>query len=331
MREVGERYGSTVLLEAQRGLLEYGERLLKAGIQMIPVGSWSAEDFLEDDGMGSGPLPIRVRLEVGDGRVRMDFEGSAPQTTGGVNAVAAVTDAAARYVLRCVVEALVGSSIPAGGGAMSPLELSLPDRSIVNAAHPAAVAAGNVETSQRITDVLLRAFGKALPNLIPALSQGTMNNLAIGGVDPRTGRPFTYYETAGGGMGGGPEGPGLSGVHTHMSNTLNTPVEALEHAYPFRVLRYSLTRGTGGVGQHPGGDGLRREIELLAPVEVTLLTERRDVGPPGAMGGGAGAPGENLLRRRGIEERLPSKTSFRAEVGDVIAIMTPGGGGWGSL
>jgi N-methylhydantoinase B len=287
--------------------------------------------MLEDDGMGNGPLPIRVRLEVRDGRVRMDFDGSAPQTVGGVNAVAAVTEAAARYVLRCVVEALLGTTLPAGGGAMSSLELSLPDRSIVNAGHPAAVAAGNVETSQRITDVILRAFGSALPDLIPALSQGTMNNLTIGGIDPRAGRAFTYYETAGGGMGGGPQGPGLSGVHTHMSNTLNTPVEALEHAYPFRVLRYSLRRGSGGEGRHPGGDGILREIELLAPAEVTLLTERRLSGPSGAMGGGGGAPGANTLVRTGVANPLPSKISFRADAGDVIRLATPGGGGWGGL
>jgi N-methylhydantoinase B len=230
-----------------------------------------------------------------------------------------------------VVEELSGAELPAGGGAMSALDLHLPERSIVNAVWPAAVAAGNVETSQRITDVLLRAFGVALPHLIPALSQGTMNNLTIGGVNPRTGRPFAYYETAGGGMGGGPERPGLSGVHTHMSNTLNTPVEALEHAYPFRVLRYSLRPGTGGEGVHRGGEGILREIELLAPVEVTLLTERRNNGPSGAMGGGAGAPGENLLLRNGVEERLPAKVTFRAEVGDVIRIATPGGGGWGGL
>jgi N-methylhydantoinase B len=318
-------------LEAQTALLEYGDRLLRIGIGKIPEGSWNAEDELEDDGMGNGPLPIRVCLGVRDGRVRMDFAGSAPQTTGGVNAVAAVTEAAARYVLRCVVEELSGAELPAGGGAMSALDLHLPERSIVNAVWPAAVAAGNVETSQRITDVLLRAFGAALPHLIPALSQGTMNNLTIGGVNPRTGRPFAYYETAGGGMGGGPERPGLSGVHTHMSNTLNTPVEALEHAYPFRVLRYSLRPGTGGEGVHRGGEGILREVELLAPVEATLLTERRNDGPSGALGGGAGAPGENILLRNGVEARLPAKVTFRAGVGDVIRLATPGGGGWGRL
>lgn len=329
LREVEARYGTEVLLEAQRELIAYGDRILSAGVRMIPEGVWSAEDHLEDDGMGNGPLGIRVQLEVAGGEVRLDFSGSAPQTLGGVNAVAAVTESAAKYVVRCVVEDLTGMALPAGGGAMGLLHLTLPPASIINAAFPAAVAAGNVETSQRITDVLLRAFGKALPDRIPALSQGTMNNLAVGGVDPRNGRPFTYYETAGGGMGGGPGGAGLSGVHTHMSNTLNTPVEALEHAYPFRVLGYSLRRGTGGSGECPGGDGLLRRIEFQAPAEVTLLSERRQNGPAGAMGGAPGARGENVLWKQGAEKHLPAKCSFHAEPGDIVELRTPGGGGWG--
>jgi N-methylhydantoinase B len=181
-----------------------------------------------------------------------------------------------------------------------------------------------------VTDVLLRAFAQALPDRIPALSQGTMNNLAVGGTDPRTGRPFTYYETVGGGMGGGPTRPGLSGVHTHMSNTLNTPVEALEHAYPFRVGRYEIRRESGGAGLHAGGDGLRRDVEMLAPARVTLLSERRRVGPSGCAGGKAGAPGENWLIRNGERRPLPAKTTFMAREGDTVSILSPGGGGWGS-
>jgi N-methylhydantoinase B len=213
---------------------------------------------------------------------------------------------------------------------MGCLELALPEASLVNARAPAAVAAGNVELSQRITDVLLKAFALALPGRLPALSQGTMNNTAVGGVDPRSGRSFTYYETVGGGMGAGPEGPGLSGVHTHMSNTLNTPVEALEHAYPFRVVRYEVRRGSGGPGRHRGGDGLRRDLEFSGPAQVTLLTERRVEGPAGAEGGGPGAPGENRLIRDGVERPLPAKASFRVEAGDVLSIRSPGGGGWGA-
>lgn len=210
------------------------------------------------------------------------------------------------------------------------VRLILPENSIVNASPPASVAAGNVETSQRITDVLLRAFARALPDLIPALSQGTMNNTTIGGVDPRNGATFAYYETVGGGMGAGPQGDGLSGVHTHMSNSLNTPIEALEHAYPFRITRYSLRRNSGGAGLHRGGGGLRRDLQLLCDGTVTLLSERRVCGPSGARGGHDGSTGQNVLIRKGHEEPLPAKVTFSARSGDVVSIRSPGGGGWGS-
>jgi N-methylhydantoinase B len=246
-----------------------------------------------------------------------------------VNAVSAITSSAVRYVVRCVIESLLGEPLPAGGGSMDSVTLELPEGSVVNARLPASVAAGNVETSQRITDVLIRAFAVALPDRMPALSQGTMNNMTIGGLDPRTNQPFAYYETVGGGMGAGPSGDGLSGVHTHMSNSLNTPVEALEHAYPFRVVRYGLRRGTGGRGGHRGGDGLRRDIELFGPARVALLSERRTVGPAGARGGEPGAPGANVLIRAGVEKSLPGKATFSVEAGDVISIRSPGGGGWG--
>lgn len=213
---------------------------------------------------------------------------------------------------------------------MSAMELRLPPGSLVNASPPASVAAGNVETSQRITDVLLQAFGKALPELGPALSQGTMNNTTVGGIDPRTGDTFAYYETVGGGLGAAPQGAGLSGVHSHMSNSLNTPIETLEHAYPFRVVHYGIRRETGGKGVHRGGDGLRRDIQLLTSGRVTLLTERRLKGPRGAAGGADGAPGENVLIRDGVEEKLPGKVTFDALEGDVISIRSPGGGGWGA-
>ena len=212
---------------------------------------------------------------------------------------------------------------------MSMVKLILPEGSIVNATLPASVAAGNVETSQRTTDVLLRAFAKALPDLMPALSQGTMNNTTVGGVDPRSGAAFAYYETVGGGMGAGPTGDGLSGVHCHMSNSLNTPIEALEHAYPFRVTQYTVRRGSGGEGRSRGGDGLRRDIELLVDGPVTLLTERRARGPSGARGGSDGSPGENVLIQGGQEIPLAAKVTFDARAGDVISIRSPGGGGWG--
>jgi N-methylhydantoinase B len=232
-------------------------------------------------------------------------------------------------VLRCVVEALLDVPLPAGGGSLTGLRLVLPPGSVVNARFPASVAAGNVETSQRITDVLLRAFAQALPDHMPALSQGTMNNTTVGGLDERTGRPFAYYETMGGGAGAGPSGPGLSGVHSHMSNSLNTPIEALEHAYPMRVVHYALRDGSGGAGHHRGGEGLRRDLSLLCDARVTLLSERRVTGPDGHAGGGAGARGINLLIRDGVEKSLPGKVTFDGHAGDVISIRSPGGGGWG--
>ncbi len=327
--EIAERRGRGETLGAMAALIAYADRLVAAGIERVPDGRYAARDALEDDGFGSGPIPIRVEMLVQGPTLTVDFEGTAPQVPGGVNAVAAITSSAVRYVVRCVVEALLGEALPAGGGSMSTVTLKLPEGSVVSARPPAAVAAGNVETSQRITDVLLLAFAQALPDLIPALSQGTMNNTTVGGLDPRTGEPFAYYETMGGGMGAGPEGDGLSGVHVHMSNSLNTPVEALEHAYPFRVTAYTIRRGTGGAGLHRGGDGLRRDLMILTPARVALLSERRAVGPAGARGGSDGAPGENVLIRGGVEEPLPAKATFSVRAGDIVSIRSPGGGGWG--
>lgn len=311
-------------------LVDYADRLVERAVERIPDGLYEAADHLDDDGFGSGPLRIQAALRVRGARLVVDFAGTAPQARGGVNAVAAITASAARYVVRCVAEALLAQSLPAGGGSMKAVELRLPDRSLVNAGPPASVAAGNVETSQRITDVLMLAFAQALPELMPALSQGTMNNTAMGGIDPRTGAPFAYYETVGGGMGAGPSGPGLSGVHCHMSNSLNTPVEALEHSYPFRVVRYEVRRGSGGAGRHAGGDGLRRDLMLLADASVTLLSDRRLRGPAGAQGGAAGAPGRNALLSNGRETPLGGKDATEVKAGDVVSVRSPGGGGWGA-
>lgn len=332
LRELALRRGTGAVHQAMQALVSYADGLVTAGLALIPPGRYGAEDQIEDDGFGNGPLPIRAAVEVREGgRVRIDFQGTAQQAAGGVNAVAAITASAVRYVLRCVVEELLETPLPAGGGRMQGVELVLPRGTLVDALPPASVAGGNVETSQRITDVLLAALGKALPLRLPALSQGTMNNLTAGGMDPRTGEPFAYYETAGGGMGAGPTGAGLSAVHTHMSNSLNTPVEALEHAYPLRVRRYALRRGSGGKGANQGGDGLVREVEFLAGAEVTVLSERRRHGPRGAMGGHPGAPGANALLRDGMERVLPGKVTFQARPGDVLRISTPGGGGWGPV
>ena len=258
--------------------------------------------------------------------VTVDFTGSDPQVEGSVNAVEAITYSACFYVFRC----LLADDVPATAGLMRPIRVIAPEGTVVNARPPAAVAGGNVETSQRIVDVLLRALAQAIPDRIPAAASGTMNNLTIGGIDPRTGKPFAYYETIAGGMGARPSKPGVSGVHTHMTNSLNTPAEALEYAYPLRVRRYSLRPGSGGTGKHGGGDGIIREIEVLTDCEVTLLAERRTHGPWGLAGGEAGAPGKtSVIRNSGSIEEMPGKFSTRLRAGERIRIESPGGGGWG--
>ena len=256
----------------------------------------------------------------------MDFAGSDPQVAGSVNAVEAITYSACFYVFRC----LLADDVPATAGLMRPIQVIAPEGTIVNARPPAAVAGGNVETSQRIVDVLLRALAQAIPERIPAAASGTMNNLTIGGIDPRTGAPFAYYETIAGGMGARPGKNGVSGVHTHMTNSLNTPAEALEYAYPLRVREYSLRVGSGGAGKFRGGDGIVREIEVLADCEVTLLADRRSRGPWGLSGGSDGMTGiAFLIRQNGSLETMPGKFSARLRAGERIRIETPGGGGWG--
>ena len=326
--EIASKHGSSITLHFMDRLIDYADRLVLLGLKKIPNGTYVGKDFMDDDGFGKVDIPVCIKIIKHSKGLDIDFSGSSRQVTGGINAVEAITSSATRYVIRCVIEHLLGESLPAGGGSMSAVNMILPNGSIVNANPPASVAAGNVETSQRITDVLLLAFAEALPDLIPALSQGTMNNLTIGGSDPRVDEPFTYYETAGGGMGAGPNRHGLSGVHTHMSNSLNTPIEALEHAYPFQVEHYSIIRESGGKGLFCGGDGLRREIKLLADSEVTLLTERRRRGPLGMHGGEDGSPGKNILTRDGKKKILPAKISFQGRQGDIVGVHTPGAGGW---
>jgi N-methylhydantoinase B len=259
--------------------------------------------------------------------VQVDFAGSSPQVAGSVNAVRAITLSACFYMLRC----LLAEDAPATAGILRPLTLLTPAGTIVDASPPAPVAGGNVETSQRIVDVLLRALAQAVPQRVPAASAGTMSNLTIGGIDPRTGEPFTYYETAAGGMGARPGMDGLSGVQTHMTNSLNTPIEALEYAYPFRVRRYAYRDGSGGSGQFRGGDGLIREVELLADAQVALLADRRKLRPYGLQGGEEGAAGRASIVKAGSNEALalPGKCSLRVAKGDILHIETPGGGGWG--
>jgi N-methylhydantoinase B len=341
LREVCARYGVQRARQAADDLLEYSEDLMRAFLQGVPPGEYGAEDFLDGDGIGDRPIKIVVTIKVhrpwNRGRVArspmvtVDFTGSDPQVEGSVNAVAAITYSACFYVFRC----LLAEDVPAAAGLMRPIKVIAPKGTIVNARPPAAVAGGNVETSQRIVDVLLRALAQAIPDRIPAAASGTMNNLTIGGMHPgasgsHPGEPFAYYETIAGGMGARPGKDGVSGVHTHMTNSLNTPAEALEYAYPLRVRRYSLRAGSGGEGKFRGGDGIVREIEVLTDCEVTLLADRRSHGPWGLSGGSDGAPGKTFITRGdGSVETMPAKFSTRLRKGERITIETPGGGGWG--
>jgi N-methylhydantoinase B len=321
VNEMVEKYGLTRVEQNVAGLLDHSEELMKAELERLPEGSFSGEDFLDGDGITDEPVKIQVTIKTDPkrGRLTVDFRGSAPQVAGSLNAVAAITYSATFYVLRC----LLPEEAAPTAGLMRPVTLLMDEASVVNARPPAAVAGGNVETSQRIVDVLLRAFSQILPDRVPAASSGTMNNLTIGGDS------YAYYETIAGGSGARPNSNGVPGVHTHMTNSLNTPVEALEYAYPFRVRRYSYRKNSGGPGKYRGGDGLIREIELLGPAQVTLLSDRRIFAPYGLQGGGDGSRGRSILIENGVEKLLPGKCNMRVTAGSVVRIETPGGGGWG--
>jgi len=303
--------------EVAAALLDYGEARLRAALRALPEGEYRFEDVLE---WGEADLPIRVAVTVAGGEVIADFTGTAAQIEGNLNAVEAVTRSCLYYAVRVAAD----PTIPANGGCYRPLRLVAPAGTLVAARPPAAVAAGNVETSQRIADVLLGALAQAAPDRVPAASQGTMNNLLVGS------EGTVFYETIGGGEGGTPQRPGQSGMHTGMTNTRNTPIESLEAHYPFRVTATGLRRGSGGAGRHPGGEGVVREIEFPAPATVSLIGERRRHHPWGLAGGGPGACGEDWLApRSGAPERLPGKVTLDARPGDRLRILTPGGGGWG--
>ncbi len=325
LREVCARYGVAHVQRSAGDLIEYSEELMRAFLAKIPAGTFRAEDYLDNDGVSDRPVKIAVAITVRGKSVTVDFTGSDPLVEGSINAVEAITVSACFYVFRC----LLSEDVPATAGLLRPLRIIAPAGTVVNAKPPAAVAGGNVETSQRIVDVLLKALAQALPECIPAAASGTMNNLTIGGIDPRTGEPFAYYETIAGAMGARPTKDGVSGVHTHMTNSLNTPVEALEYAYPLRVTEYSIRRGSGGKGKYRGGDGVVREVEMLTDSEVTMLADRRETSPYGLAGGTDGDRGRTAVIREGGVEELPGKTSVRLRKGERIRIESPGGGGWG--
>jgi N-methylhydantoinase B len=327
--EIVARAGAVEASAYAAHLIAYSARMMRAAIREIPDGVYETKDALDDDGVGNEPCVIAVRVEIKGERARIDFTGSAAQVAGPVNAVEAITVSAVAYVFRCLLGA---GEIPASAGLMEPIEVIAPRGTIVNALPPAPVAGGNVETSQRIVDVLFKALSRGLPGRIPAASQGTMNNLTIGGTDARTGREFAYYETVAGGMGARPARDGLSAVHTHMTNSLNTPVEALEYAYPLRVREYAIRSNSGGRGKQRGGDGVVREIEVLVDARMSLLADRRRRAPYGLAGGEAGRTGRDALvrvddGRHARSRRIDAKSSHDLKAGDRIRIETPGGGG----
>ena len=313
LNEVAARRGPTQLREAFDALLDYAERRTRTAIAAMPDGTWTAHEVLEGDGITEDDIGIRVAVTIVGDRMTVDFTGTDPAVEGNVNCPLAVTRSAVYFVVRAVTD----PDIPASAGAFAPVEIRAPLGCLVNAVSPSAVAAGNVETSSRIVDAVFAALGQAID--VPAHGQGTMNNLVIGAPG------FTYYETIGGGQGASAGADGPSGVHVAMSNTRNTPIEALEVAFPLRVLRYALRRGTGGAGRHRGGDGIIRAVQVLVDVDASVLAERRASGPPGRAGGADGAPGRTTVN----DVAVAAKWRGELRAGDVIVIESPGGGGYG--
>ncbi|MFQ5761698.1 MAG: hydantoinase B/oxoprolinase family protein [Candidatus Bathyarchaeia archaeon] len=329
MEALAERYGLQTLLEAFDRTLNYSEALMRRQISTMPKGTYEAVDYLDDDGFSQEPININTTVTISDDKLTVDFAGTHSQVRGPVNAVEAVTRSAVYYVVRTVTD----PSIPANQGLYRPLGVRAPEGTVVNAKFPAAVAGGNVETSQRIVDALYLAFSKAVPDKVPAASSGSMTNIAIGGLDHRTGAPFAYYETIAGGSGAGPNHDGVNAVHTHMTNTMNTPVEVIEQTYPLTIQAYEIRRGTGGRGRRTGGNGVRRIYRIECPeTAVAILSDRRRFQPWGLHGGEGGKPGRNLLVAPGGEAMdIPSKGSIRVKRGATLVMDTPGGGGYGSL
>jgi N-methylhydantoinase B len=315
LAELLDRRGHDTVLAAFDEVVAYTERHTRDAIRRLPDGEYTAASEIEGDGIGDDDIPIRVAVRISGDELTVDFTGTADAVSGNVNCPLSVTRSACFFALRV----LLPGGIPANAGTYAPLRIEAPEGSLVNARRPSAVVAGNVETSQRLADTVLSALAQVAE--LPAGGQGTMNNVNIGG------RGWTYYETIGGGQGASAAGPGPSGVHVGMSNTLNTPIEAFELEYPMRVERFELAEGSGGEGDHRGGDGIVRSIRVLEPATLSLLTDRRRHRPQGRNGGGPGAPGRNLCNG----EELPPKVSRPLDAGDVVTVVTPGGGGYGRL
>ncbi len=323
--ELMDKYDPVVTAFYAEALIAYSEKITRKTIQNIPDGIYECEDRLDDDAFGGQDIKIHVRIKIRGNEALIDFTKSDPQSAGNINAVYAITLSAVLYLFKSII----GEDIPANAGCFKPVRIITRRGSIVDAEFPAAVAGGNVETSQRIVDALFGAMAQALPDIMPAASQGTMNNLIIGGLDKKKNSTFTYYETIGGGMGAGKNYCGESAVHSHMTNTLNTPVEALEYSYPFLITEYSIRKNSGGQGLFNGGDGIIRELKLLADAEATIISERRIRPPYGLRGGCPGEKGKNIIIKAGQSENRPGKFYEQLNKHDIIRIETPGGGGYG--
>jgi N-methylhydantoinase B len=326
--ELVEKYGEKTFLTVMDEILNYSERMMRAQIRRFPKGSFEAIDYMDNDGVKDEPVKLKAKVIVEEDTISIDFNGTDPQREGNINAVAAVTASSVFFTLRAITD----PSIPANSGCYRPIKIFIPEGTVLNAKPPAAVSAGNVETSQRIVDVLLKAFAQFIPDRVIAGCQGTMNTLTIGGIDPRNGKPYAYCETIGGGQGAKPNGDGIDGVHTHMTNTLNTPIEALEIAYPLMVERYEFNPSSGGLGRYRGGLGIIRTIKVLNHYAiVSLQSERRKFPPYGLFKGKDGRRGRNYIVQQGEKKLFPSKFTIRLNPGDKIHIETPGGGGYGPV
>ena len=322
LQELLSEIGIAAYRQGMRELNDYAGRIAAVAFSQLRPGSYQFTDYLDDDGMGNENIALHLDLRIAANEIELDLRASSDEVPGNLNCPESVVAAAAYYVFRCLLPA----EAPVCEGLFRSIKLTTRPGSVVNARRPAAVAAGNVETSTRLVDLVLGALAQALPDKIPAASQGTMNNIAMGHIDKANGRRWDYYETLAGGIGGGPHHAGLHAAHSHMTNTLNTPVESLEMHYPLRVLEYSRRRHSGGKGFHRGGDGIVREYQFLEPAEVTLLTDRRLLAPWGLAGGEQGMAGSNQLNGR----PLPGKCNFKVAPGDRLRVATPGGGGWGT-
>jgi len=326
LAEMIAEFGGDEVFAYMDELQRYAERIVRAVVKEIPDGTYSFADYMDNDGQTDKPVRIAVTIKIDGTNAVIDFSESDPQVAGCVNSVYAITLSAVFYVFRTLVE----YEIPSNHGCMAPLTVIAPEGTVVNARFPSAVTGGNVETSQRTVDVLYGALAQAIPHKIPAASGGTMNNVSIGGTHPETGAPFAYYETIACGMGARPEKHGLSAVHTHMTNTLNTPVEVIENDLPMRIRSYRFRRRSGGAGKFRGGDGIEKSFEFLSDASLSLISDRRKFGPYGLAGGQPGKPGLDELLRGGKKTHLNSKINIPVGPGDVFTIRTPGGGGFGA-